>query len=283
MDNFISSNNENIDLKNVKENCNVIPFASAFKNKQLKFLFFNKELLLQAPSPEEALDCLKKLESLGVENLDGFQKFRTNLINCKEHLSATTEHFNKRVKDLKRFEVKSQGFHLPNDVKLTSKELRELSRNNLDVISQNLKEKMAVRGLTKEDIIKPIDGGKQIDWFSHMIQDGKVFPYTILIESELVKHGFPVGLFTQDGQDIDISSIKNIFYIDPETSQIKHGIYFEVQESAGPLGEGGINGIIAPANKPLVIMNYTKKEAYFITVTIKERIIEKPSLDIGIG
>ncbi len=105
----------------------------------------------------------------------------------------------------------------------------------------------------KEDYIT--SGGKNDPWTNHLRNDGRVFPLTILRGGEINRSGMPETLFLQDGMTLvngqdGKPAFRKVFYKDPEKPNDPpvEGIYFEVREPAGPRGQGGINGILAPAS-----------------------------------
>lgn len=251
------------------------------QNSNLKFksiLSINNELLMESEFLNQTAsfaDGLKVERSEDIECLNGLKFI---LRESKDPLNELAEHFNKDVRDLNRIKVEPTGFHVPGGIKLEDYEREYLRKKEpLPIV---LCEKLTVRSLVKDDVMAST--GKK-DWLSFMTPDGKVFPYTVLTDSELTRKGFPIGLYTKEGQDVDVKSIKNVFYVDPLTNKIKKGVYFQVSEAAGELGDGGINGIIVPENRALVIINHTKKEAYFINVNKKDVSYSNRSFGVGVG
>lgn len=223
-------------------------------------LFINKNLLLEA-SAGGLVSFPKNKEMM--KDLELTEEEVTEL---KKNIGIMTDYFNREVKDLKRTKKEPKGFHLPHESKLPENLKKKLTGGTdiPDSLPNQIFEEIIVKNLTKDDIIKPSIDGKKLDWLNFMIPDGKVFPYTILAENFLCRYGFPIGLYTKQGQDIVPGSIKNIYYIHPITKKISKGYYFEVSEAPGPKGDGGINGVISPEDQTLVIINHKRKEAYFV-------------------
>jgi len=260
-------------LTTLGDSSTALPSLMNINESKSKNIFsFNDELLLDSM-------LFKKVKDFAANSKDAEKHDKSNIINeLRTTLSKyekiffeLTEHFNKVVRGLKRLEVKPNGFHGLDNVLLN------------DPLPMVLLEKITVKTIKKEDIIQCTEPGKKKDWLNFMIPDGKVFPYTVLTENELSRTGFPIGLYTKEGQDVDVKSIKNIYYMDPITGKTKKGIYFEVYESAGPLGNGGINGVVAPADKALVIINHSKNEAYFLNLNKKDQSVGIPSMGVGLG
>lgn len=230
-------------------------FSQVGMQRQMAFLYFNDDLLLEA-APSKLI-----MQAVSDPHLPAQNKYElTALITG---FNGIVKHCNKEIKDLKRIRIEPCGLHVPNDQTLpVTKDLDELKLKSLP---KKIQEKIILKSLTKEDIIKP-QKGENLDWLSFMIPDGKVYPYTILPTNVLSKYGFPIGLYTKGDEDVNPKSIKHVYYIDPETMVLSKGVYFEVYEGSGPKGPGGINGVIVPANKPLVIINNRRQEAYFVNI-----------------
>ena len=238
----------------------------------VKFLFLNDELLLDATPKKSIVGALKD------PNVPGEARFALSVL--LRNIDEITKHCNKEIKDLKRIKVKPKGLHVPNAQFLPQEIIQKITNNDVidfTAYSNEVKDKAVLNTLTEEDIIKPQKGDK-LDWLSFMIPDGKVFPYTILPENALSVHGFPIGLYTKGDEDVDPASIKHIYYEDPRIKKIVKGIYFEVYEGPGPKGPGGINGLIVPADNPLVIINHKRKEAYFINDEKSKQGLQKKDL-----
>lgn len=238
----------------------------------MQFLYLNEEFLLKAV-PGNKVSYPDKKEIINELNLT-----EKELKQLKENLSVITEHFNKEVKNLTRLKKEPGGYHLPEDITLPS-DLAERLKTEKDspkFLPANLSGSISVSTLSKDDIIKSSKAGKKLDWLNYMIPDGKVFPYTILPENYLSRYGFPIGLYTKEGQDVNPNSIKHIYYIHPISRKITKGIYFEVSESKGEKGNGGINGIIVPENESIVIINHSKNEVYFINPDVTLQKIYTP-------
>ena len=229
------------------------------KVRQEKFLYIDKDLLLQAAPLETVMQALKD-PALSKDS-------RLELVSLLSGFKETTNHCNEKIKDLKRIKKEPKGFHIPNeaDIPFDIKEKLSFGVIETNKISKEILDRIVVTTLTEDDYMKPQKGDK-LDWLSFMIPDGKVFPYTILGDNVLSAYGYPIGLYTKGDEDINPKSIKNIHYQDPKTKKIKKGIYFEVYEGPGPKGSGGFNGIIIEEGKPIIIINTIKNEAYFINV-----------------
>ncbi len=235
-----------------------LPNKSSNKLNSMQFLYFGKDLLLQA-TPKETI-----MSSLDKSDLTGAIKFMACTV--LPGFDEITNHCNKKIKDLKRIQIEPRGFHVPSSANVSKDSLKQIVEGNVDLKDMNnFCERIAVKSLNEDDYTKPVKGGT-VSWLSFMIPDGKVFPYTILQDSALSKYGFPIGLYTEGNEDIDPSSIKHVYYVDPRTQKLMKGVYFEVLEGPGPKGSGGVNGIIVEEGKPLVIINNTRKEAYFVNV-----------------
>jgi hypothetical protein len=251
------------------------------QNTNLKFksvLSMNSDLLLESELLAQSLDFATHTKFDRDEDAESLNILQVSLEEAKDPLAELAEHFNKEVRGLKKITVDPKGFYVPDEIRLEDYEREYLRKKEpLPIV---LCEKLTVRNLAKEDVMS--SSGKR-DWLSFMIPDGKVFPYTILTDGELTKKGFPIGLYTKEDQDVSPASIKNVFYIDPLTNRIKKGIYFQVSEAAGPLGDGGINGIIVPDNRTLVIINHCRKEAYYVNVNKKEITCSAQSFGVGVG
>ena len=271
-------------LTTLGDSSNALPSLMNINESKSKNIFsFNDELLLDSM-------LFKKVKDFAANSKDAQKHDKANIINeLRTTLSEyeriffeLTEHFNKVVRGLKRLEVKPSGFHIIKDASLNQMEESFINKSN-QPLPMVLLEKITVKTIKKEDVIQCTEPGKKKDWLNFMIPDGKVFSYTVLTENELSRTGFPIGLYTKEGQDVDVKSIKNIYYMDPITGKTKKGIYFEVYESAGPLGNGGVNGVVAPADKALVIINHSKNEAYFLNLNKKDQSVGIPSMGVGMG
>lgn len=243
------------------------------KIHRLKFLYINSDLLLCA-APKDTM--MKILKSPDVENSIKFQ-----IVTMMSSFDIVTNHCNDVIKDLKRIKVKINGLHVSNNSIVPSDIIFKLCAEEikLNELPNDIQEKLIVQSLTNEDYIKP-QQGNVLDWLSFMIPDGKVFPYTILSDNALCGYGYPIGLYTKGDEDIDPGSIKNIYYKDPKIQDIKKGIYFEVYEGPGAKGIGGVNGIIVEGNKPIIIINTDKKEAYFINVEESTKNLSEMALPL---
>ncbi len=229
------------------------------KINRVKFLYINNELLLKA-FPSDTIASV----------MGGFDITSDNKIELNAFLplfDQITEHCNKRIRNLKRIKCEPKGIHLPKNANIPLELVLKIVNGGIlfEKLPCDVQEQLVLENLTKDDCIKPQEGDK-LDWLNFMIPDGKIFPYTILTGGELNRIGFPVGLYTKGNEDVSYKSIKNIFYKDPISGKVVKGIYFEVYEGPGPLGEGGINGVIVESNKPVIIINTDKSEAYFLNV-----------------
>lgn len=229
-----------------------------------RFLYINDDLILECVSKE----VMSRLNEEKIPN--EYAGVTNKLIKDFSVINKVTDHFNDLVKLLKREIIKPVGFHIPLDSQVTSEVNRILSLPGVkpEEVTNNIRQIIVVSTLTKDDIIKSSKEGKQLDWTNYLKPDGKTYPYTLLAEHTLTEHGFPIGLFTMRGQDVDPNSIKHVFYIHPDDikKEMKPGIYFEVFKPSGTQGPGGTCGIIVSAEHTVVIMNETRKEAYFINV-----------------
>jgi len=217
--------------------------------------------------------------------LETYNEDERDIANLLIGLNKLKAHFNNAVKNLDRTVVNPEGFYVPEGVKLTEVEIKAIQSGK--PIPKELQEKIILNALTKDDITHP-PKGKGRDWKHQMYQDGKTFKFTVLPRTDLSGQGFPIGFITNKGQTIDPKSAKTIYYKDPESGEIRKGVYFEVNEPAGPKGPGGINGIIVPAKEALVIIDSDKKKAYFINAeeSRKNLLPELPGFlgqEIGVG
>jgi len=225
----------------------------------VKFLYINNELLLRA-FPSDTITNV-------VNDFDIKNDNKVELNSLLPSFEQITEHCNEKIRDLKRIKCEPKGIHIPKGSNIPLELVQKISDGEIlfEKLPCDVQEQLVLETLTKDDCIKPQEGDK-LDWLNFMIPDGKVFPYTILPGGELNRIGFPVGLYTKGNEDVSYRSIKNIFYKDPISGKVVKGIYFEVYEGPGPLGEGGINGVIVESNKPVIIINTDKSEAYFLNV-----------------
>ena len=247
------------------------PSDELSKTDARKFLYFDTGLLLQAIPKERIISTFSDSDISNVT-----QQESRELLTI---FNKMTDHCNEKIKDLKRISLEPKGFHIPTLADIPQDLLKEITEGRIDLkeLPKGIHEKIILQSLTKEDYIKPVNGDK-LDWLSFMIPDGKVFPYTILAESILNRYGFPTGLYTKGNEDINPLSIKHICYIDPKTKKLTTGVYFEVLEGPGPLGPGGINGIIVEDGKPIVIINTNKKEAYIINANKNTKDLQNINL-----
>ncbi len=236
--------------------------------KSVKFLYIRSDLLLEA-APKDVIK-----ETLNKPEIPLLVKFELALL--MNSFDKVTNVFNKQIEKLNKLRKEPVGFHIPNNSGIEAELAMKISNGTLELnnFPKGTFEKIIVKNLTNADYIKPQKGDK-LNWLNFMIPDGKVFPYTILTDNAFSEYGFPVGLYTKGNEDINPKSIKNVYYEDPKTKRITKGIYFEVYEGPGDKGPGGINGIIMEDDKPIVIINTHKNEAYF--VNIKDKIKSIPS------
>lgn len=236
-----------------------------------KYLYLDSDLLLQAIPKELILDVSNR------EIPSQYLSDARDLIKGIGVIDKLTDHFNKKVKHLKRSKVLPAGTHLPKEKvgKMPGDIVEKLISGKMDSnsIPLKLRHKIVVNNLTDDDVIKSEKSGKSLDWTNYLKTDGRVYPYTLLTTNSLSRHGFPIGFFTQVGQDIDPASIRNVYYVDPRGLEtvVLQGVYFEVIKPPGHLGSGGVCGIIAPATHTLVIINNTRQEAYFINASLSKK------------
>lgn len=232
--------------------------------KSVKFLYVNSSLLLEALPKDIIKEALNKP--------DPPLLIKFELILLMNSFDKVTNVFNKQIEKLNRIRKEPVGFHIPDNSGVEAELAMRILNGTLELnnFPKGTFEKIIVKNLTGEDYIKPQKGDK-LNWLNFMIPDGKVFLYTILPDNVFSEYGFPVGLYTKGNEDINPKSIKNVYYEDPKTKRVTKGIYFEVYEGPGDKGPGGINGIIMEDDKPIVIINTHKNEAYFVNVNDKTK------------
>ena len=244
-----------------------------------KLFFINDKLELESVPEKTAKQILEG------KPLDNYNEDELDIALMLDGLNRAKAGFNNAVKGTKKEAVKPEGFYVPEGVTLTPDELKALQSGK--PIPKELQEKITLSALTKDDVTKP-QKGKNPSWRNEMYQDGKTFPFTVLDKNEQsTRIGLPVGFQTNKSQSIDPKSVKTIYFKDPKSGEIKKGVYFEVNEPAGPKGPGGKNGVIMEAPNPLVIIDTDGKKSYFINVdeSRKNIIRELPVQpgQIGVG
>ena len=249
-----------------------------------KFLYINEELLLSALP----LDAMKKDPVLnGGFDIPKDYKFQFKRVialfgGLIPLFGKAIEYGNEKIKDLKRIKVTPKGIHVPLNstapLDFTPKILNgELL---LDELTDDIRETLIVQTLTKDDYLcSPVEG--VLDWLNCIMPARKRLPYTIFPDNTLSPFGYPIGLYTKGDEDVDPESIKHIFYREPRSGKVTKGIYFEVYESSGVEGPGGVNGIIVEEGKPVVIINTNKKEAYFVNVEDSRRNLAGMDLSLS--
>lgn len=269
MENYNEKKLSGLDFKAIHDFAEKIQDKNLDSLKRIDFVYLNKDLLFDAAPKDFIIEALKN------PKVPTQTKFE--LAALLSAFNEVTNNLNIEIKDFKRLIIEPKGLHLSSKDCLPDIMIEAILNTRVSEISKLTKDvldNIVLRTLTEEDYIQPQQGDK-LHWLSFMIPDGKVFPYTILRENVLSKYGFPIGLYTKGNEDVDPNSVKYLFYEDPLTKKIMKGIYFEVHEGPGSKGPGGINGITSPVEKPLVIINHLRKEAYF--VNFKERA-KMPSL-----
>lgn len=239
--------------------------------KSIKFLYINSALLLEA-APKNVIK-----EALNKPDLPLLVKFE--LVLLMNSFDKVTGAFNKQIERLNRIRKGATGFHIPKNSGIETELASNILNGKLELSNfpKGIFEKTIVKNLTCEDYVKPQKGDK-LNWLNFMIPDGKVFPYTILPDNAFSEYGFPIGLYTKGNESIDPTSIKNVYYEDPRTKRITKGVYFEVYEGPGDKGPGGVNGILVEEGKPIIIINTSKNEAYFVNVNEKTKSLPCNSL-----
>lgn len=170
-----------------------------------------------------------------------------------------------------RSNIQPNGIHIPQGANIPNAVLQRhpnliqnLQGPNGQTVLQNLPQAdrdAVIQAITvnlQNNDIMPIPANRERDFFASFNPDGRVFPYTFCPPHALSNLRVPTLIQTRDQgnvqQNVNPSSLRVCYYRLPN-GQLTQGHYFEVTESAGPNGNGGVNGVVLPLNQPLVIIN----------------------------
>ena len=163
-----------------------------------------------------------------------------------------------------------QGATIPNDILqrypnlVTRLQNGTLQLQNIPEADRNRIIEAIAKDLSND--VMPLPQGRTRDFMASFTPDGRVFPYTLCPEHSFSRMGVPIVIPTGSAgnvtQSVDPTSLQTIFYRATPGGPITMGNYFQLTETAGPRGNGGTNGVVAPANQPLVVIN--GNQAYFV-------------------